>query len=84
MKKFRYVILCCNGCSHEVIGEEEFIPYGLTGRKRYDLPELLRKGWLPVRETPMGGSGNDWVGFSLILLEKEVTETQEVPEVKPA
>ena len=83
MKKYRYVIICSNGCSQEVLGEEEFIPYGLTARKRYDLPELLRKGWQPVRETPMGGSGNTWVGYSLILLEKEAADGQEVPEVKP-
>jgi len=83
MKKHRFVLVCSNGCSHDLAGEDEFIPYGLTAQKRFDLPELLRKGWLPVRETPLGGSGNSFVAFALVLLEKDVSE-KDVPEVKPA
>src|SRR5262249_33730262 len=33
------------------------------------LPQLLQDGWVPVRETPMGG-GTSPLAHSLILLEK--------------
>jgi hypothetical protein len=33
------------------------------------LPQLLQEGWVPVRETPMGG-GTSHLAHSLILLEK--------------
>jgi hypothetical protein len=33
------------------------------------LPQLLQDGWVPVRETPMGG-GTSSLAHSLILLEK--------------
>lgn len=33
------------------------------------LPQLLDEGWVPVRETPMGG-GTSSLAHSLILLEK--------------
>ena len=35
------------------------------------LPQLLAGGWIPVRETPMGG-GSSPLAHSLILLEKAV------------
>jgi hypothetical protein len=34
------------------------------------LPQLLQEGWVPVRETPMGG-GTSLLAHSLILLEKK-------------
>lgn len=34
------------------------------------LPRLLQDGWVPVRETPMGG-GTSSLAHSLILLERE-------------
>jgi hypothetical protein len=34
------------------------------------LPQLLQDGWVPVRETPMGG-GTSPLAHSLILLEKK-------------
>ena len=34
------------------------------------LPQLLQEGWVPVRETPMGG-GTSSLAHSLILLEKD-------------
>ena len=33
------------------------------------LPQLLQDGWVPLRETPMGG-GTSSLAHSLILLEK--------------
>jgi len=71
MKKYRYVIVCSNGASHDLAREESFYPYGLTARMSYDLPELLRRGWQPVRETPMGGVGDAHVAFSLVVLERD-------------
>jgi hypothetical protein len=84
MKKYRYVIVCSNGSSHDLALNEPFTPYGLTARDVYDLPELLRSGWRPVRETPMGGCGNEMVSFSLILLEKDFPDRIDVDEVTPA
>jgi hypothetical protein len=34
------------------------------------LPQLLQEGWVPVRETPMGG-GTSQLAHSLVLLMKE-------------
>jgi hypothetical protein len=34
------------------------------------LPQLLQEGWVPVRETPMGG-GTSPLAHSLILLERK-------------
>jgi hypothetical protein len=33
------------------------------------LPQLLQQGWVPIRETPMGG-GTSPLAHSLVLLEK--------------
>jgi hypothetical protein len=79
MKHYRYAIVCSNGASHDLGREETFYPYGLTGTVRYDLPLLLRKGWRPVRETPMGGTegaGGAGHAFSLVVLEKEQAESE--------
>ena len=46
----------------------------------YDLPELLRKGWTPVRETMMGGGGNVTAAYSLVVLEKESEAIAEAVE----
>lgn len=70
MTRYRYVIVCSNGCSHDLDREATFYPHGLGAATRYDLPELLENGWVPVREMPMGGVGDMAVGYSLILLAK--------------
>ena len=84
MKKYRYAIVCSNGASYDLTREESFYPHGLGAKMYYDLPELLRKGWLPVRETPMTGGGDTTVGYSLVLLERDVVETAEVVEAVQA
>ncbi len=71
MKKFRYVVVCSNGASYDTTRESTFYPVGLGATMVYDLPELLRKGWVPVRETMMGGGGSITVAYALVLLEKE-------------
>ena len=70
MKKYRYVVVCSNGASFDLNREGSFYPHGLGATVSYDLPELLRKGWVPVRETPMG-PGDTAVGYSLVVLERE-------------
>jgi hypothetical protein len=78
MKRYRYVIVCSNGKSHDLSRTGVFNPFESllgSGDMSFELPELLQKGWLPVRETPMGGNGTNQGGggysFSLVLLEKE-------------
>ena len=80
MKRYRYVLVSSNGYSHDLARESAFHPFesilgGGDKSQMHDLPELLQKGWLPVRETPMGGNGSNHAGggysFSLVLLEKE-------------
>ena len=79
MKRYRYVLVSSNGYSHDLAREAAFLPFeyilGDPDKTQvHDLPALLQKGWLPVRETPMGGNGSNHGGgysFSLVLLEKE-------------
>jgi hypothetical protein len=75
MKKYRYVIIACNGASYDLSREENFFPYGLGSKMHYDLPELLERGWRPVRETPMGGTGDTPMAYSLVLLEKDAADS---------
>jgi hypothetical protein len=76
MKKFRYVVVCSNGSSYDLMREGSFYPHGLGATTYYDLPELLRKGWQPVRETAMGGPGDTTVAYSLVVLEREMTTSE--------
>ncbi len=80
MKKFRYVVVCSNGASYDATREGTFYPVGLGATMVYDLPELLRKGWTPVRETMMGGGGSITVAYALVLLEKETEAVAEAVE----
>jgi len=80
MKRYRYVIVCSDGYSHDLAREASFYPYesligGGDKSQMNDLPALLQKGWQPICETPMGGNGSNHAGggysFSLVVLEKE-------------
>jgi hypothetical protein len=71
MKKYRYVIVNSLGQSYDTMREESFNSGMLGGTTFHDLPELLRKGWVPLRETPMGNNGQGHLAYSLVLLEKE-------------
>lgn len=79
MKKYRYVVVCSNGASFDLAREGSFYPHGLGATVYYDLSELLRKGWQPVRESPMGGPGDTTVAYSLVLLEREAAPSGEAP-----
>jgi hypothetical protein len=87
MKRYRYVIVCSSGYSHDLAREAAFYPFESLlggGERTHDLPALLQKGWQPVRETPMGGNSNHGGGgysFSLVLLEKEKPEDPPVAQL---
>jgi hypothetical protein len=77
MKQFCYVIVNNAGHSWAVVNATETTePHE---PKVPGLPQLLQEGWVPVRETPMGG-GTSQLAHSLVLLEKENTP----PTSKPA
>ena len=70
MKQYCYVILNNAGHSWSVLAQSEAdvvreasVPV---------LPQLLQDGWVPVRETPMGG-GTSQLAHSLLLLERTAT-----------
>jgi hypothetical protein len=42
------------------------------------LPQLLEEGWVPVRETPMGG-GTSPLAHSLVLLERTAPKPARTP-----
>ena len=64
MKQFCYVVLDSEGNSRALKdGDADTEETGV-------LPRLLRDGWKPVRETPLGGGAR--LTFSLILLQKTV------------
>lgn len=68
MKQYRYVVINNAGHSWSVMSASEL---GASGDQNGTLlPQLLQEGWVPVRETPMGG-GTSQLAHSLVLLEKE-------------
>lgn len=84
MKKFLYVIVSSDGISHELWESwEQYHALDEVGddddddiereqalwSTRRTLPELLREGWKPVRETPLGGGREG--AYALVLLERD-------------
>ena len=76
MNQYCYVIVNNAGHSWMALenGEPTPVPEGETPVSPA-LPRLLQAGWVPVRETPMGG-GTSPLAHSLVLLHK--------PPKKPA
>lgn len=68
MKQFCYVVLNNAGHSWAMLTAADVKTP--KDQNASVLPQLLQDGWLPVRETPMGG-GTSPLAHSLILLEKE-------------
>lgn len=80
MKQYCYAIVMSDGISHDLwptweeydrldaieSDDEEDREIWLT---RKTLPQLLKEGWRPVRETSMGGDGKG--SHALVLLEKD-------------
>jgi hypothetical protein len=67
MKQYRYVVMNNAGHSWAMLNVGETAGGEQNGTL---LPQLLQEGWVPVRETPMGG-GTSQLAHSLILLERE-------------
>jgi hypothetical protein len=68
MKHYCYVIMNNAGHSWNAVAGAEPMESGNPSTPV--LPQLLQDGWVPVRETPMGG-GTSHLAHSLILLEKD-------------
>ena len=78
MKQYCYAIVDSQGYSRTLAESYE---HGMDEERDYELPQLLRDGWRPVREIPMGtetdverdmdGANVDTRSYVLILLERE-------------
>jgi hypothetical protein len=67
MNEYCYVII--NNAGHSWLAQN---PGDANEAKETNVPvlaQLLKEGWVPVRETPMGG-GTSHLAHSLILLER--------------
>lgn len=71
MAEFCYVVLNNAGHSWPVLNTVDGEPP--KDANASVLPGLLQEGWVPVRETPMGG-GTSLLAHSLVLLEKKSTK----------
>jgi hypothetical protein len=69
MPQVKYVVVCSDGTSYDLSKRTQFMEHGKTRRPQFDLQDLLSQGWVPVRESGMGGG--DHVAFSLAVLHKE-------------
>jgi hypothetical protein len=70
MKRYCYIIM--NNAGHSWSAQPNASLESTEGSNPSApvLPQLLEEGWVPVRETPMGG-GTSHLAHSLILLETE-------------
>jgi hypothetical protein len=79
MSQFRFVVINNAGHSWPILnsadGEAPKDPNASV------LPQLLADGWVPVRETPMGG-GTSSLAHSLILLEKKAAQPARARKTK--
>jgi hypothetical protein len=68
VSRAKYVIVCSDGTSYELPDRDPVSEWGKPKKPQFDLPRLLADGWVPVRETGMGGG--DHAAFALVVLEK--------------
>jgi len=71
MNRYCYVIINNAGHSWAVLGPGE--PNEGNPSSAPVLSQLLDDGWVPIRETPMGG-GTSHLAHSLVLLERAAKE----------
>ena len=71
MGEMRYVVVCSDGTSYDLSRRAPFTEWGKTKKPQYDLQDLLGQGWLPLRETGMGGG--EHYAYALVLLQKQTT-----------
>jgi hypothetical protein len=67
VKQYCYVIV--NNAGHSWAALSVPDPNASSESSASVLPQLLQEGWVPIRETPMGG-GTSPLAHSLVLLEK--------------
>ena len=72
MSQYCYVILNNAGHSWPVLSAAAAAPGAAWDQGSFVLAQLLQEGWVPVRETPMGG-GTSQLAHALILLEKDTS-----------
>jgi len=72
MREYCYVIINNAGHSWPMVNSNEAATAAAEPSPPA-LPHLLHEGWVPVRETPMGG-GTSALAHSLILLERTAPE----------
>lgn len=82
MKEFCYVIINNAGFSWAALAATDTTPPS-DQNAAPALPKLLQDGWVPVRETPMGG-GTSSLAHSLILLEKNTPKPKAPRATKSA
>ena len=68
MARTKYIIVCSDGTSYDLSSRTQVMEWGKPKAPRFDLVDLLAQGWVPVRETGMGGG--DHVAFALVVLEQ--------------
>jgi hypothetical protein len=78
MSQFCYVVI--NNAGHSWPAHSAAEAETASNGTASVLPQLLQEGWVPVRETPMGG-GTSQLAHSLVLLMKEPTKA---PRAKAA
>jgi hypothetical protein len=71
--KLQYLVLCSDGTSYAVDNQAPFMVWGTQKPPRFDLGKLLASGWVPLRETAMGGG--EHYSYSLILLQAPSAST---------
>jgi hypothetical protein len=71
MSQFCYVVINNAGHSWPALSAADAEP--ASNGNSSVLPQLLQEGWVPVRETPMGG-GTSQLAHSLVLLTKEAAK----------
>ncbi len=67
MKEYCFVII--NNAGHSWLALQSGEGDGQREQTAAALPQLLHEGWVPVRETPMGGGASP-LAHSLILMER--------------
>jgi hypothetical protein len=80
MTEIRYVLVCSDGTSYALAGRAPVMEWGKPRKPQYDLQDLLEEGWLPVRETGMGGG--EHLAFALVLLQKPDIERGSAPDIR--
>jgi hypothetical protein len=69
----QYCFVIVNNAGHSWGTQSGLEPEEAKDPKISTLAQLLAEGWVPIRETPMGG-GTSQLAHSLVLLEKNTIQ----------